>query len=110
MKSRSLSIVAVALLATATVCCQTGSDNSQADPQSEAFDGAGRLTKISPNAKHVTILHGDIDGLMEGMEMSFPLGDSVRLGAISIGDSIQFRVRVVNEGGFFIEIMDVVGE
>jgi len=94
-----------------TACCKAVlEDDKVADSQTaeEAilYSGAGRVVELLGDSIHVKVNHGPIEGLMDAMEMSFPLKNTDDLRLIAEGDSIHFEIVVEPAGKFYL--IDVV--
>jgi Cu/Ag efflux protein CusF len=70
----------------------------------QAGEGVGRGTVLSVDAAAglVTIDHGDIPGLMEGMTMTFEVADPALLSGVASGQEVEFRVRH-EEGRYVVQ-------
>ena len=62
--------------------------------QSNSYHGEGVVKKVFPNPKApaIEIDHGDIDGLMQAMQMEFPVTDASLLNGIAVNDRIDFTI------------------
>src|ERR1051325_3032887 len=60
--------------------------------QSNSYHGVGVVTGLNPKAPAIRINHGDIEGLMPGMEMEFPVSDAGLLNGIAVNDQIDFTL------------------
>jgi len=50
------------------------------------------VISINPKAPAIEINHGDIEGLMPGMQMEFPVTDASLLNGIAVNDRIDFTI------------------
>ena len=90
-----------------TACCKavlddTAVSDSAGGDTSTAYAGAGRVVELLGDSIHVKVKHGTIEGLMEAMELSFPLKNTDDLRLVAVGDSIQFEIVVESDGRFFL--------
>jgi Cu/Ag efflux protein CusF len=60
--------------------------------QSNSFQGVGVVKGLNPKAPAIEIDHQDIDGLMQGMQMEFPVTDASLLKGLAINDRIEFTI------------------
>jgi len=60
--------------------------------QSNSYHGEGVVTAVNPKAPAIEINHGDIEGLMPGMQMEFPVTDVNILNGIAVNDRIDFTI------------------
>jgi Cu/Ag efflux protein CusF len=60
--------------------------------QSNSYHGEGVVISISPKAPAIEINHGDIEGLMPGMQMEFPVTDASLLNGIAVNDRVDFTI------------------
>ena len=66
--------------------------------QTTQYKGYGVVKAINPKAPSIEINHGDIDGLMPGMQMEFPVTDASLLNGLAVNDRIDFTVENAPEG------------
>jgi len=60
--------------------------------QTNSYHGVGVVKSINPKAPSIEIDHKDIEGLMEGMQMEFPVTDARLLNGIAVNDQIDFTL------------------
>jgi protein SCO1/2 len=73
-----------------------------------AFDASGVVRAVRAEERSVTIEHGDIEGLMPAMTMSFDVADPALLDGIEPGQYVEFRLS--RRGGkFAIVALDAPG-
>jgi len=60
--------------------------------QTKSYHAVGIVKSINPKAPAIEIDHQDIDGLMEGMQMEFPVTDASILNGIAVNDHIDFTL------------------
>ena len=60
--------------------------------QSNLYHGEGVVISLNPKAPAIEINHGDIEGLMPGMQMEFPVPDASLLNGIAVNDRIDFTI------------------
>ena len=70
---------------------QTPSEPATA-AQSNSYHGTGVVISLNPKAPAIEIKHGDIEGLMPGMQMEFPVTDANLLNGIAVNDQIDFTI------------------
>jgi|GEM_PF-1390430 len=108
MKTERFKLLGIGLVIIfGTACCKAVlEDDKVADSQTaeEAilYSGAGRVVELLGDSIHVKVNHGPIEGLMDAMEMSFPLKNTDDLRLVAVGDSIQFEIVVESDGRFFL--------
>ncbi len=61
--------------------------------------GHGVVKELDAESRTVTLQHGDIEGLMKAMTMTFDLAPDVVLDGIDPGEEVDFRVK--EEGGVY---------
>ena len=71
---------------------QTPSEPATAAAQSNSYHGVGVVISMNPKAPAIEIKHGDIEGLMPGMQMEFPVTDASLLNGIAVNDQIDFTI------------------
>jgi Cu/Ag efflux protein CusF len=52
----------------------------------------GTVKALNPKAPSIEIEHGDIEGLMPGMQMEFDVSDAALLNGLQVNDQIDFTV------------------
>ncbi len=82
--------IAVALIVGASAC---GGEAPADHP------GHGIVKSLDADAREVTLDHGDIEGLMDAMTMTYKLAPGVALDGIAEGAEVDFRVK--KEGGVY---------
>jgi len=60
--------------------------------QTNSYHGVGVVKSINPKAPAIEIDHEDIEGLMQGMQMEFPVTDAGLLNGIAVNDRIDFTL------------------
>ena len=53
---------------------------------------------LNPKTPSIEINHGDIDGLMPGMQMEFPVTDANLLNGLAVNDRVDFTVENAPDG------------
>jgi len=56
------------------------------------YHGVGTIKSISPELPAIEIDHEDIEGLMQGMQMEFPVTNSALLNGFAVNDRIDFTI------------------
>ena len=56
------------------------------------YPGVGTVKAINPKAPSITTNHGDIEGLMPGMEMEFDVSDAALLNGLQVNDQVDFTI------------------
>lgn len=64
----------------------------------------GKLVEIDAAKHTVTLDHGEIPGLMQGMTMTFDVAPEVELGSLAEGADVDFRVRAKGSAITVIEL------
>ena len=100
----SKTIIILLVLTLLTACDPKTSSTNQANTpapsgpaaavQSNSYHGEGVVTAVNPKAPAIEINHGDIEGLMPGMQMEFPVTDANLLNGIAVNDHIDFTVEL----------------
>src|SRR5215467_9071451 len=79
-------------------CAPANQSNSQAPAgpaaavQTNSYHGVGVVKSVNPKAPSIEIDHQDIEGLMPGMQMEFPVTDASILNGIAVNDHIDFTI------------------
>ena len=75
-------------------CTYSGRQDAASSPERvvSEYDAQGRLVRILENSRLLQIQHGDIEGFMPAMTMPFEYRADSILNAVSVGDSVHFRV------------------
>ncbi len=60
----------------------------------KAYRGEGRVVRIEPDGKHVTIAHQAIPGFMSAMTMTFQVRDQKMLAGLKPRDEVEFTLEV----------------
>lgn len=92
----TLGRLAAGLAATALVAC--------GPPAATEHAAHGKLVEIDAAKHMVTLDHGEIPGLMQGMTMSFDVAPDVELGSLAEGAEVDFRVRAQGNAITVIEL------
>lgn len=66
--------------------------------QSHQYHGEGVVKAINPKGPAIEIDHGEIKGLMEAMQMEFPVTDANLLNGLAVNDRIDFTVENAVDG------------
>jgi len=74
----------------------------------DTFEATGVVRGVRPEEGQVTIEHGDIEGLMPAMTMSFDVADPALLEGLAPGQYVAFGLRR-DEGRFEIEWLEAPG-
>ena len=56
------------------------------------YQGVGTVKSISPKVPAIEIDHDEIIGLMQAMQMEFPVTDSALLNGLAVNDRIEFTI------------------
>lgn len=56
------------------------------------YQGVGVVKSISPKVPAIEIDHEDIVGLMQGMQMEFPVTDAALLNGLAVNDRVDFTI------------------
>ena len=102
-------IISLFILTLVIGCSGSESEETTRTPDREVseFAGQGRVVRILENSRLLQIQHGDMEGFMPAMTMPFEYrADSIR-NAVSVGDSIHFRVASDGIDNWIIEV-DVI--
>ncbi len=67
-------------------------DRPDADAESPTYEATGTIINIE--GEYVLIDHGDIEGFMDAMTMTFPVTDVALLEGLEKGTRVTFRVVV----------------
>lgn len=92
--------IIVCLMLTLLIACggtaPTNQSGSPAGPaaavQTNSYHGVGVVKSLNPKAPAIEIDHEDIEGLMPGMKMEFPVTDAGLLNGIAVNDHIDFTI------------------
>ena len=66
--------------------------------QSNRYNAEGVVKSINLKAPAVEIDHGEIKGLMDAMQMEFPVTDANLLNGLAVNDRIEFTVENATDG------------
>ncbi len=66
--------------------------------QSHQYPGEGVVKAINPKGPAIEIDHGEIKGLMEAMQMEFPVTDANLLNGLAVNDRIDFTIEDATDG------------
>jgi protein SCO1/2 len=88
----------LALLAL-TVAFVTGCGDAspKAPKAAKEYSIKGTVTAIGAENKMVTLDHDDVPGVMQAMEMAFPVSDPNVLDGIAVGDAVEGRLQKSDE-------------
>lgn len=65
---------------------------SAATTPANHYQGVGTVKSISPKVPAIEIDHEDIAGLMQGMQMEFPVTNSALLNGLAVNDRVDFTI------------------
>ncbi|MBM3845438.1 MAG: hypothetical protein FJ405_04010 [Verrucomicrobia bacterium] len=74
----------------------------------KTYEVKGIIREVDAPARQVRILHDEIPGYMKKMVMLFDVKDASDLKALSVGDSVKFRMLVTEDDGW-IEKLEKTG-
>lgn len=60
--------------------------------QSHSYKAVGVVKRLDPKLPAIEIDHEDIEGLMPGMQMEFPVTDAALLSGLAVNDRIDFTL------------------
>jgi len=60
--------------------------------QPNTYNGVGIVKSINPKVPAIEIDHEDIAGLMQAMQMEFPVADKALLNGLAVNDRIDFTI------------------
>ena len=66
--------------------------------QTNQYKGEGVVKAINPKGPAIEIDHGEIKGLMDAMQMEFPVTDANLLNGLAVNDRIDFTVENATDG------------
>jgi Cu/Ag efflux protein CusF len=66
--------------------------------QTNQYQGEGVVKAINPKGPAIEIDHGEIKGLMDAMQMEFPVTDANLLNGLAVNDRIDFTIENATEG------------
>ena len=66
--------------------------SSAAAIQPNTYQGVGVVKGLNPRAPAIEIDHEEIVGLMQGMQMEFPVTDGALLSGLAVNDRIDFTI------------------
>jgi len=89
-------IVLLALAALAGAC--------QAAEPARQYPIVGQVLAVHPDRGEITIRHEDIEGLMPGMTMSFPVADAALLDGLTPGDLVSGTLEVSDALGRIVAL------
>ena len=89
--ARSALVAAALLLLVAVAGCRRGTPPRQ-------FPIAGQILAVHADRHELTIKHGDIDGLMPGMTMTFPVVPASLMDGQTAGDLVTGTLEVGDRG------------
>lgn len=76
----------------------TPASSPAAAAQSNRYNGEGVVKAINPKGPAIEIDHGEIKGLMEAMQMEFPVTDANLLNGLAVNDRIDFTIEDATDG------------
>jgi protein SCO1 len=76
----------------------TPASGSPAAAKSNQYQGEGVVKAINPKGPAIEIDHGEIKGLMEAMQMEFPVTDANLLNGLAVNDRIDFTIEDATDG------------
>lgn len=76
-------------------------------PQPDTYQTKGVVRSVKTNENSVVIAHEEIPGYMEAMTMPFSVKDPQELAGIKPGDTITFRVNVLETEGWIDRLVKV---
>ncbi len=99
----ALAVSVTAYTAEGAVTSSPASRGAMEEPPSE-----GEVRKVDPEAKKITIKHGELKNLdMPAMTMVFQVKDPAMVEQVKAGDKVRFRADKVN-GAFTVMEIEVV--
>jgi protein SCO1/2 len=96
MRSNQLSSLLAAALLSAASACSDG-------PAADRYPASGIVREVLLEDHQVVIEHGEIEGLMPGMTMSFDVPDHELLETLAAGQAIDFTVEVTGKSYRVVE-------
>ena len=66
--------------------------------QTNQYKAAGVVKALNPKGPAIEIDHGDVEGLMPGMQMEFPVTDANLLNGLAVNDRIDFTIENATDG------------
>lgn len=72
------------------------------------FSGEGVVNAIKSKEQKLTITHGPIAGLMEGMTMDFAVMDPLMLNEVKAGSKIKFTLSKDSRGNLLVTDLEQV--
>jgi Cu/Ag efflux protein CusF len=76
----------------------------------EDYAGEGTVNAVKTKEKKLTISHGPIKGLMDGMTMDFAVMDPAMLDDVKQGSKIKFTLTKEKDGKLVISDLQPVGQ
>ena len=80
------------------VSTPTPASGPAAAVQSNQYQAEGVVKAINPKGPAIEIDHGEIKGLMDAMQMEFPVTDANLLNGLAVNDRIDFTVENATDG------------
>jgi Cu/Ag efflux protein CusF len=77
---------------------QTPASGPAAAVQTNQYQAEGVVKAINPKGPAIEIDHGEIKGLMDAMQMEFPVTDANLLSGLAVNDRIEFTVENATDG------------
>jgi Cu/Ag efflux protein CusF len=81
-----------------TASTPTPASGPAAAVQTNQYKGEGVVKAINPKGPAIEIDHGEIKGLMDAMQMEFPVTDANLLNGLAVNDRIDFTVENATDG------------
>lgn len=60
--------------------------------QANTYQGVGTVKSLNPKAPAIEIDHEEIVGLMQAMQMEFPVTDGALLNGLAVNDRVDFTI------------------
>ena len=69
-----------------------------ASVKSNQYQAEGVVKAINPKGPAIEIDHGEVKGLMDAMQMEFPVTDANLLNGLAVNDRIDFTIEDATDG------------
>jgi Cu/Ag efflux protein CusF len=66
--------------------------------QTNQYKAVGVVKALNPKGPAIEIDHGDVEGLMPGMQMEFPVTDANLLNGLAVNDRVDFTIENATDG------------